>query len=64
LQTGKKKDFAQSLPNQFYELHEKQKDLFSKFTIQLREHLDGWLFLSSLLSEYDADIQLQYNILL
>lgn len=64
MQTGKKKDFEQILPDQFYALHEKQKQLFNDFSIQLREHIDGRLFLSSLLSEYDVDIQLQYNILL
>ncbi len=64
LQTGKKKDFENSLPNQFYELHEKQRSLFSKFSLQLREYIDDRLFLSSLLSDYDADIQLQYDILL
>lgn len=63
MQTGKKKDFEHSLPSQFYELHEKQKNLLAEFSIQLREHIDGRLFLSSILSEYDADLQLLYNIL-
>ena len=64
MQTGKKKDFEQSLPNQFYELHEKQSQLLNEFSTQIREHIESRLFLSSVLSEYDADIQLQYNILL
>ncbi|GEM_PF-489543 len=64
LQTGKKKDFEQALTSQFYELHEKQMKIFSVLFTQLRETIDGRLILSLLLSEYDADIQLQYNILL
>lgn len=64
MQTGKKINIDQPQSSKFYELHEQKKILFIQFHSQLREHIDGWLVLSSILSEYDADIQLQYIVLL
>jgi len=64
MQTGKKINLEQSQPNKFYELHKQETLLFRDFSVKMRQYIDGFLFLSSVLSEYDTDVQLKYNILL
>lgn len=66
LQTGKQKDIEhpESLQAKFYELHEQQLSLFRGLSVELRKQINGLLFLSALLSDYDTDVQLQYNVLL
>lgn len=66
LQTGQKVKIEQPnlLTDKFYDLHEQERVLMNQFAVVLREKIGGFLFLSTILKEYDQDIQLLYNMLL
>lgn len=64
LQTGSKINIEQQQSDRFYELHEEERLLFGTFISELKKHIDGTLILSTLLAEYHANTQLQYNRLI
>jgi stage V sporulation protein K len=66
LQTGQKIKIEQPnvLTDKFYDLHEQERVLMNQFAVVFREKIGGLLFLSTILKEYDKDIQLLYNTLL
>lgn len=64
LQTGSKINIEQQQSDRFYKLHEEERLLFGTFISELTKHIDGTLILSTLLAEYHANTQLQYNRLI
>lgn len=64
LQTGSKINIEQQQSDRFYKLHEEERLLFGTFILELTKHIDGTLILSTLLAEYHANTQLQYNRLI
>lgn len=64
LQTGSKINIEQQQSDRFYKLHEEERLLFGTFISELTKHIEGTLILSTLLAEYHANTQLQYNRLI